>query len=758
MVREASRFAAAGGEIGNSDAIRLLQIPHSKEDVEDVLLAFDTQLSREAKSKLMLDAFVPPPPDVVNQRYKPLFDKYVISGRTYTTASGAVIPNELQYYNGEMVHFYGECTNVSEVNEALAGSGYKAVTLKYADGRRTAVAQLWSNRFTDTSIGPYSAMFIVVVAVRDDAPPDQASIKADPNCASSVLMMLDGSFDPATAVYENRVRLFMVRLLDTTQVAIDVGRERMGTDKRPGTIDMARSGRRLRLSINAQGERGVVRADLELADDPAAYMSEVAKAAATAGIRLRSFPPGTEYVYPAVARIGRGAVVCWQWRSDVVPRLQPVVPGAVVFDPSSEEGRLLLAWGFMPKVSGYVPNVRGVITGLADRMPQQFRGGSIASRETAYGSAPPLVAASVASWLTNVAVSNVPLLRAALPGELGGVVGQLPVLRLVAQELSSRLQTPVETPSYGERSDAGAVSRQPHWAWDTTFLGSFTGILRKEVVGVTPDGFRIDWHLKEGSFVGPDIDLVVLPGAADWARIRKDGVGSVSVQACFETRTGERIYGSYGGVFDLGPDGYARALRDEFDPLPPVVVTPTFATAHPRFAWLNRVQCIGVGRVDMNALRIEFDVYVVRVGHRTPRASNDANTTARSAAPTPASLYTRIGGHDVIVAFTEDFVAWSLADRQLGRFFPNVHDQKGVKELNERIVEFLSEITGGPCLYKGRDMKTAHKGLGINEVDWKIAVDLFTAALVKHHVPPQAQSELLQMIENMKSEIVEISA
>ncbi len=140
------------------------------EDVEDVLQAFETQLSREAKSKLTLDAFVPPPPDVVNQRYEPLFDKYLISGKTYITASGAVVPNELQYYNGEMVHFYGECTNVSAVNDALAGSGYKAMTLKHADGRQTAVAQLWSNRFTDTSIGPYSAMFIVVVVVRDDAP------------------------------------------------------------------------------------------------------------------------------------------------------------------------------------------------------------------------------------------------------------------------------------------------------------------------------------------------------------------------------------------------------------------------------------------------------------------------------------------------------------------------------------------------------------------------------------------------------------
>ena len=70
----------------------------------------------------------------------------------------------------------------------------------------------------------------------------------------------------------------------------------------------------------------------------------------------------------------------------------------------------------------------------------------------------------------------------------------------------------------------------------------------------------------------------------------------------------------YGGIFDLGPDGYARALRDEFDPFPPVVVTPIYATADARFEWLNRAQCIGVGRMDMTALRLEFDVYVVAWG------------------------------------------------------------------------------------------------------------------------------------------------
>jgi hypothetical protein len=517
------------------------------------------------------------------------FGKYVPSGKTYVTANGAVVPNELQYFDGEMVHFYGECTNTSTVNDVLAGSGYKAITLRHADGRHTAVAQLWSNRFTDTSIGPYSALFIVVMVVPDDAPPSQACITADANGASSVLVMLDGSFDAATEVYENRARMFMVRLLDTTQVAIDVGRERMGTDKRPGTIEMAHNGRRILVSVKDQAGNGVVTADVDLAEDPAEFTPEVEQAAATAGIQLRTLPLGTEYIYPSVARIGRAPVVSWQWRSDVIPRLQRAAAGTVVLDSSSEEGRMLLTWGFTPKVLGYIPNVRGAITGLADQRPRPVAPSSI-----------------------------IPLLRAAIPGEPGGVIGQLPVLRLVAEQISPGLHALVTTPPYEERRGGAAVTsgEQRRWGWTTTFLGSLTATLRKEVVGIMPDSFRINWHVIEGSFAGPGMEAIVLPGATDWSRIRIDGVGTVDVQATLETLTGERIYTRYGGLFDLGPDGYARALRDDFDPFPPVVVTPVYVTAAERFEWLNRAQCIGVGRIDMSTLRLEFDVYAIRVGDR----------------------------------------------------------------------------------------------------------------------------------------------
>jgi len=65
---------------------------------------------------------------------------------------------------------------------------------------------------------------------------------------------------------------------------------------------------------------------------------------------------------------------------------------------------------------------------------------------------------------------------------------------------------------------------------------------------------------------------------------------------------------------DLGSAGYARATRGKFDLLPPFVVAPTYVTVDKELAWLDRAQCIGVGRVDMKALRAEYDVYVVSVG------------------------------------------------------------------------------------------------------------------------------------------------
>ena len=216
--------------------------------------------------------------------------------------------------------------------------------------------------------------------------------------------------------------------------------------------------------------------------------------------------------------------------------------------------------------------------------------------------------------------ANGQVFRALLPGQSGGTVEFLPVLRFAGQPISPRLRESAECPRYqvgcgaAPAETAGLSAGEPRWDWDTTFLWAGTVATRKEVIGVMPDGLRINLHVTEGRFVGPRFEGDVRPGGANWLRIRKDGVGIVNVTECLETRSGARIDCLYDGIIDLGADGYARAIRGDFGILPPFVLAPTYATADKELAWLNRAQCIGVGRVDMKTLRASYDIYVVTAG------------------------------------------------------------------------------------------------------------------------------------------------
>ena len=236
------------------------------------------------------------------------------------------------------------------------------------------------------------------------------------------------------------------------------------------------------------------------------------------------------------------------------------------------------------------------------------------------------------------------MFRAVVPGQSDGLVEFLPVLRFAGQSISTRLSeleecpryqvgcgaTPVATSDLPLRT-AAEVDDESRWRWDAKLLGACTIQLRKEVVGVAPDGFRIIWHFEDGRFVGPVLEGRFLPGAADWMHIRPDGVAIVQVQGCIETRSGARVYTSYGGNLELGRDGYARALRGEFDPWPPFVCAPTYATADKQLEWLNRAQCLIVGRVDMKALRVEFDAYLIEVGDEKIRTSGSTGAEEESA-------------------------------------------------------------------------------------------------------------------------------
>ena len=118
-----------------------------------------------------------------------------------------------------------------------------------------------------------------------------------------------------------------------------------------------------------------------------------------------------------------------------------------------------------------------------------------------------------------------------------------------------------------------------------------------------------------------------------------------------------------------------------------------------------------------------------------------------------ASLYKRLGGYDALAAVTDDFIGRLATDPQEGRFFKGLSTDSQ-KRVRQHVVEFLCAATGGPCLYTGRDMKTAHTGLGITEEDWSVSVKALVATLDKFKVPEKEKGEVLGAISGLKADIV----
>jgi len=159
-------------------------------------------------------------------------------------------------------------------------------------------------------------------------------------------------------------------------------------------------------------------------------------------------------------------------------------------------------------------------------------------------------------------------------------------------------------------SEGNSSERLP---FTTEHLATFSVFVREpEIIGETPEGLKVNWWVKSGSFDGPRLRGIVRPEGADWMTIRPDGVGILEVRATLETHDGALISASYGGVFELGENGYERFLAGKYPKAPEARTTPRYVTADPRYSWLNRLVCTAVGTVDMDRLNFVYDSYAFR--------------------------------------------------------------------------------------------------------------------------------------------------
>jgi len=115
-----------------------------------------------------------------------------------------------------------------------------------------------------------------------------------------------------------------------------------------------------------------------------------------------------------------------------------------------------------------------------------------------------------------------------------------------------------------------------------------------------------------------------------------------------------------------------------------------------------------------------------------------------------SSLYQRLGGYPAIKAVVDDFVGNVAADKRINRFFARTD----IPRLKQNLVDQICSGTGGPCVYTGRDMKSAHAGMGVNGNHFNALVQDLQKTLKKFKVPKREQGELLAVLGPMKKDIV----
>ena len=114
------------------------------------------------------------------------------------------------------------------------------------------------------------------------------------------------------------------------------------------------------------------------------------------------------------------------------------------------------------------------------------------------------------------------------------------------------------------------------------------------------------------------------------------------------------------------------------------------------------------------------------------------------------SVYDRLGGQPAITAVVDDFVGNVAADNRIDGFFARTD----IPRLKKNLVDQICQGTGGPCMYTGRDMRTAHKGMNITDAQFNALVEDLVKSLDKFKVPEKEKGELLGILGPMRSQIV----
>jgi hemoglobin len=120
--------------------------------------------------------------------------------------------------------------------------------------------------------------------------------------------------------------------------------------------------------------------------------------------------------------------------------------------------------------------------------------------------------------------------------------------------------------------------------------------------------------------------------------------------------------------------------------------------------------------------------------------------------PADPALYRTFGEKPGLVTLMDDFMLRLVADPRTGPHFKDANQA----HIKEQLVEQFCQVTGGPCVYKGADMKTAHADLDIRKGDFNALVEVLQQAMDARGIPFRAQNQLLAQLAHMHRDVITV--
>lgn len=115
------------------------------------------------------------------------------------------------------------------------------------------------------------------------------------------------------------------------------------------------------------------------------------------------------------------------------------------------------------------------------------------------------------------------------------------------------------------------------------------------------------------------------------------------------------------------------------------------------------------------------------------------------------SMATAFGGQDGIRRIVDRFVILNFDDPVIGEIFAN-NDQVRLKRT---LFEQFCYILNAGCIYTGRDMRSSHKDMGVQQADMNRLVENLQKAMAAEGVSFAAQNRFLSKLAPMRRDVVQ---